>query len=56
VLRKRLERVGRKIDYWQTTAARAAKVHRRRRLEELKALGVDLRTAVRCPRWPRIRP
>ena len=53
VLRRRLERVARKIDHWQLTAARAAKAHRQRRLRELREAGVELRTAVRCPRWPR---
>jgi hypothetical protein len=51
VLASRLKQVAAKINYWQRRARQAAAAHCRRRRKELRRAGVDLRRAIRCPRW-----
>ncbi|MCH7567678.1 MAG: hypothetical protein IH787_08495 [Nitrospirae bacterium] len=46
---RRLESLVTKILYWQRRTAKAAYYHDRRRRRDLRAAGVDLRKALRCP-------
>lgn len=46
---RRLQKIARKIEYWQRTAAKAACSHRKRRRRELREAGIDLRRVIRCP-------
>jgi SRSO17 transposase len=48
---RQLDRDLYKIDYWQRRAKVAEECHRRRRLRDLEAAGVNLAQAVRCPLW-----
>jgi hypothetical protein len=48
---RRLERMATKIEYWQRHAEKAAQAHRKRRRKELRRAGIDLRRAIRCPKW-----
>jgi hypothetical protein len=41
-----------KIAYWQRRAMVAEKCHRKRRLLEFAAAGIDMKTIPQCPSWP----
>jgi SRSO17 transposase len=49
---RRLENNLFKIAYWQRRARVAEKCHRKRRLLELAAAGIDMKTVPQCPSWP----
>lgn len=51
VIAHRLERTAAKIAYWQRRAEEAARAHGKRRRKELRRAGIDLRRAIRCPKW-----
>jgi predicted phage gp36 major capsid-like protein len=51
VLARRLERTTTKIAYWQRRAEEAARAHCKRRRKELRRVRIDLRRAIRCPKW-----
>lgn len=45
---RRLKRVAEKIDYWQRTAEKAARCHRRRRLRRLHSMGIYVSKLRKC--------
>ena len=46
-----MEQAAAKIAYWQRRAEEAARAHGKRRRKELRRAGIDLRRAIRCPKW-----
>lgn len=46
---KRIEKVRKKILYWQRRNQEAKRSHRKRRLRQLREAGIDLRKTKRCP-------
>jgi exonuclease VII large subunit len=51
VMARRLQQTAAKIEYWQRRAEEAARAHCKRRRKELRRAGIDLRRAIRCPKW-----
>lgn len=47
---RRIDKVWDKICYWQRRNREAARLHRKKRLQALRHVGIDLRKAKRCPR------